>query len=196
MQNIIPIILTILIAGIAGFAAGRATSGLDARLAASGAAIAADEGCAGVARGEWPVGATPLRVEARAFGASCDNATAVLVVSNEQGPLYQAAFSTPWVFGLANAGTPEAMMTALSEWITQRGASSTGRLPAWAQDAESPDAGEFPFMPDEWLDQAGYEELRAADLPMFCFPQGLESERCLVARDGLIEEIGIQAFPG
>ena len=195
MQKIIPIILTILIAGIAGFAAGRATSGLDARMAASGAAIAAEEGCAALARAEWPVGATPLRVEARAFGDACDNATAVLVVSGEQGPMYQAAFATPWVFGLAEAGTSEAMTAALSEWISQRGARSTGELPRWFPGGETPEA-EFPFYPAEGLDQAGYEELRAANLPMLCFPQGLESALCVVARDTVIEEIGYQTFPG
>lgn len=196
MQKIIPIILTILIAGIAGFAAGRATSGLDARMAASGAAIAAEEGCAALARGEWPVGATALKLEARAFGAACENATAVLVVSNDQGPVYQAAFGTPWVFGLAGAMTPDAMTSALNEWLAQRGARSTSQLPPWAPGAEAPEAGEFPFMPSEWMDQATYETLRAANLPVFCFAQGLESALCLVARDGLIEEIGVQTFPG
>ncbi|MBU6407489.1 MAG: hypothetical protein KGS44_10210 [Alphaproteobacteria bacterium] len=196
MQKIIPILLTILIAGAGGFAAGRATSGFDARMAASGAAIAAEDGCAALARSEWPIGVRGLRLEARAFGPDCDNATAVFVASTEQGPLYQAAFATSQVFGLAEAETQEAMTVALSDWIAQRGARSTALLPPWPAGAGSPEAGEFPFTPAPWLTQAAYENLRAEDLPVFCMAQGLETARCLVAREDAIEDIGLQSFPG
>lgn len=196
MQKIIPILLTILIAGAGGFAAGRATSGFDARLAASGAAIAADDGCAALARSEWPIGVRALRLEARAFGPDCDSATAVIVASTEQGPLYQAAFRASQVLGLADAETRETMTAALSDWIARRGVRSTAALPLWRSETFSPDAGESPFIPAAWLTQEDYESLRAADRPVYCFAQGVETVRCLVAREDAIEDIGVFGFPG
>jgi hypothetical protein len=195
MTKLVPIILTIVLAGVAGFAAGRATSGLDARIAASGAAIAADEGCAALARGQWAIGAAGFQVEARAFGDDCTKATAVLVIGDANGPAYQAALPTAWVFGLADAQDSADMTTALSEWIAAGSARTTGELAAWQEGAEGPE-GEFPFVPGENFDRPAYEDMRAANQPMFCFPQGMESMRCLRAVDTMIEEIGIQQFPG
>ena len=195
MTKVAPILLTIALAGAAGFAAGRATSGLSARMAASGAAIAADEGCAAFARGLWPMGAGGPTLEARAFGPDCDSATVVLVVVGQAGPLYQAAFAANRVFGLADADTPAQMTEALSAWITPQGARTTGELPPWPVGAEGPE-GEFPFVPHPGVPRETYEDMRAVNQPVFCFPQGMESMRCLRALDAGVEDIGVQRFPG
>jgi hypothetical protein len=195
MQKVVPIILTILIAGLAGFAAGRSTAGLEARMAASGAAIAANEGCAALARGQWPIGAGGPSLEARAFGPDCARATVVLVVGGLDGPLYQAAFPASRVFGLADAQSQETMTAALSEWLTPKGPRTTADLPPWPPGAPGPE-GEFPFYPTPDLTRDTYEELRGFAEPVFCLPQGMESALCLRALDGGVEEIGVQAFPG
>ncbi len=196
MTKLAPVIITLVIAGAAGFAAGRATSGLDARVAASGAAIAAEEGCAAFASGTWPIGAAGYTIEGRAFGADCADATAVLVIRNNGSPVYQSALATPWVLGLAGAMTPDAMTEALSAWVAPSGPNTTGALPAWAQGTEGPEAAEFPFVPHENWTQENYEQLRTQNLPMFCFAAGLESARCLVARETVLEEIGLQSLAG
>jgi hypothetical protein len=56
--------------------------------------------------------------------------------------------------------------------------------------------GVFPFYPSEGVTREAYLAARAANAPMWCFVQGMESQACLVLRDGAITELGAQSFPG
>ena len=52
-------------------------------------------------------------------------------------------------------------------------------------------------MPDEaFADASAWDQLRKDKLDMFCFTQGSESMKCVALRDGQIELVGLQLFPG
>ena len=86
----------------------------------------------------------------------------------------------------------------MREWIAPANNSmqTTAALPAWPENAESPAAGEFPFHVAEGWDRTAYESIRAADRPLLCYVQGMESMGCLAAADGEVTKIGVQSFPG
>jgi hypothetical protein len=140
-----------------------------------------------------------MRVEARADGPTCGQAVVLLTVRNETGDALLAwASSTQHVFGLAEAATPEAMQTALADWMRQDQAmlASSDKLPDWPEGADQPVSGEFPFYPETWVDRAAWADIRAAAAPLFAFPQGRESMAVYLLRDGILEPIGVQTFPG
>jgi hypothetical protein len=143
-------------------------------------------------------------VEALVFGPTCKQGVAMLVVRDGAGtPVYTWSGLTDYLFGLRDAADPEAMKTALAEWIFQpTEPDTTATLPAWEETEGQPRRAEFPFMPESWFDKAAWDALKAEALPMFCFPQGIESQQCAVLRKGdgaqppVMEEIGLQLFPG
>ena len=75
---------------------------------------------------------------------------------------------------------------------------STGDLPEWKKGAEAPSPlGEFPFYPDQGVDQETYAKIRAEKQAVFCYVQGMESMACVaIARDGTATKVGVQTFPG
>ena len=162
----------------------------------------ADQGCAASAKAVWIDQETPLRrytAEARTFGPTCEAAAAVLVVRAREGsPVLVWAGAVQHLFGLKDANDPAAMTSALAEWIDQSGSiyPTSDRLPEWPAGADAPEAGEFPFYPEDGIDWSYWEELRRSASDVFCFPQGMESTRCAVLRDGQLEMIGVQTFPG
>jgi hypothetical protein len=99
---------------------------------------------------------------------------------------------------LAGAASVDDMQRRLHEWIGAPGAGrdSTGDLPEWPAGADAPAAGEFPFYVSDGWDRTSYESIRRNDRAMFCYVQGRESEICLAAVDGRLDEIGVQTFPG
>jgi hypothetical protein len=140
-----------------------------------------------------------FKVEAQTMGETCEHAVAVMVVRAQDGaPLFSVAQPAAHTFGLSGAKTASEMRLALRDWVRQDGIPRTGKeLPEWPAGAESPGAGqEFPFMAETWLDQSTYEAIRAEDAPIFTYPQGMESQAVLVLKDGQLERIGIQTFPG
>ena len=95
------------------------------------------------------------------------------------------------------------MRAALKQWIGDAAASpghNMSRYLEWKAGAEGPvatPAAEFPFTVNADIPRATYEDLRKQKAPVFCFVQGIESERCLVlGKDGSVAEVGIQSFPG
>jgi hypothetical protein len=100
---------------------------------------------------------------------------------------------------LAQAHDQDAMRTALNEWIDpahNTTMQTTSALPDWPANADAPASGEFPFYPESYVDRDSYIALREADVPLLCYVQGMESMACLALRDGQLEKVGVQSFPG
>jgi hypothetical protein len=198
LQKIAPILITILIAGTAGYALGRSTNGLEARVAASGAALAGQAGCSGLATDTWSVAATrELTIEAHAVGQDCANALALLIVRDGPRVLFHSTFDAANVFSLREAaeGT-EDMNIALAKWIDPGEVRTSASLPPFSETADQPNAPEFPFYLAEDMDQATYEAIRAAGAPLWCYVQGNESEACLILEEDSLSDVGYQIFPG
>ncbi len=100
---------------------------------------------------------------------------------------------------LAEATTPALMQTALAQWIdpaSNTTMQTSSALPEWPANADGPQNGEFPFYVEEGYTRELYNEIRNANLPLYCFVQGMESSRCLALRNGALESVGVQSFPG
>lgn len=134
------------------------------------------------------------------MGADCAKAVATIVIRDVQGnALWAQAYSTEHVMVLAPAHDSAAMRIALSEWIDPAGDTTlqtTSALPEWPANAESPQNGEFPFYLDEGTTREDYNAVRDANAPMYCYVQGMESLACLALRDGGLQSVGVQTFPG
>jgi hypothetical protein len=158
-------------------------------------------GCSVHVEKDWNNEQAPLRrytSEAQTIGSTSQQAVAVLTIRARDGsPIYTWSGQVEHLFGLKDAPDVTAMKSALEEWITQSGMSATtAGLPRWAETEGQQQRAEFPFMPESWIDEETWNTLRAQQLDLFCFPQGSESMRCAVLRDGRVEEIGLQLFPG
>ena len=177
--------------------------------AAESAAAPADaDGCATNVERLWgPIGPSDhpsYRVKAWTSGPGCDAAVVTLAIYARDGyPIYAWAGATQYLFVLNAAKTPADMQTALNEWIGPDNLppDMTGTLPPWEETEGQPKRAEFPFMPTEGTTKETYEDLRRQNLHMLCYPQGMESQLCLALHpaDGgpaMIEEIGLQLFPG
>jgi hypothetical protein len=168
----------------------------------AGAEPSATTGCDAHVAANWIDQETSLRrytAEATSLGSTCDNAVALIVVRAREGsPIYTWSGRVRDIFGLKDATDAATMKTALGEWIDQKNSSlpTTDKLPPWERTAGQSGRDEFPFHPATGLDKTGWDALRKAKLDMFCFPQGAESLNCAVLRDGQMEEIGLQQFPG
>lgn len=159
------------------------------------------EGCSARATAPWSTSVDPnASIEAITTGPDCARAVATFIIRNGSGEaLYSMTYNPSQVMTLAQARTPGAMETALAEWIDPAGNTTmqtSSALPEWPANAESPQNGEFPFYPEEGVTRELYNQIRAADAPMYCYVQGMESLNCLALRDGALETVGVQSFPG
>lgn len=155
--------------------------------------------CEVTASKPWtPAAGTELTVEAGTLGADCEHAVATIVIRDQSGVAYAQAYPTAQVMDLAQARDSRAMRTALGEWIQSANHTidTTSALPDWPEGAEGPQNGEFPFYVAEGFTRETYMALRERNAPVFCYVQGMESEKCLALEDGVLSEIGIQSFPG
>lgn len=158
----------------------------------------AQNGCAASARSTW-IAAERNSYTAEAFtsGPTCAQAVATIVVRAAEGTaLMSQAAPVAHLFGLNEAKDAAGMNGKLAEWLDQKSSpfATADKLPAWPEGAEAPNAGEFPFHPD--VDRDFYEQLRAETAPMFCYVQGMESQACYALREGALERVGVQQFPG
>lgn len=161
----------------------------------------AEAGCALSVSTPWrPLSGTEFSVEAGTLGADCAKAVATLVIRNVQGDvLWAEAFDATHIMVLAPAHDADAMRTALAEWISPDSNTTmqtTSALPEWPAHADSPQNGEFPFYPAEGMTREEYTQIRAANAPLYCYVQGMESLNCLALRDGALQSVGLQTFPG
>jgi len=167
---------------------------------ARGEKAAAATDCSLAASANWaPLPGRIYRTEAFSRGPSCAQAVVTLVVRTPDGSVVWAdAAPGEHVMTFADVKTRQEMARALADWLSQTSMFKTTRaLPAWPEGAQEPKSGEFPFMPESWIDREYYERARAEGLPLFCYIQGMESIACIVlSRDGQMEKIGVQSFPG
>ncbi|MDP3738371.1 MAG: hypothetical protein Q8R02_13330 [Hyphomonadaceae bacterium] len=165
------------------------------------AAQLAAGGCDARVEKPWVVGAATHTVEASTTGPSCAQAVVTLAVRGADGTP-ELAWSSPTqdIFGLYDAADAEAMKTALADWIDQSHSmfATASALPAWTDGKEAPGAPneEFPFHAETWFDRQAWEQMRKDNAPVFAFPQGRESQAVFILRDGRLEPIGVQQFPG
>jgi hypothetical protein len=160
--------------------------------------------CAAKASYVWsPAGGGAYEITGAAAGPTCDSGSAVITIRNRASgkvlvsESVDVAVMTNTIF--ADAKSPGRLKTALGEWIGhQAGEETTGDLPAWAADADAPQAGEFPFYPEAGMTRAAYEALRAAKRPTYCYVQGGESLACwaLDREKDAMTKAGLQTFPG
>jgi hypothetical protein len=169
-------------------------------VADAGAPVAA--GCDARAQRAWtPDPPQSFSTEAITFGPDCAKAVVTLVVRSADGqPILAWAARTQDIFGLYDAADATAMKSALADWMDQANSSlgTASELPAWTQgrNAPGPEGEEFPFHPESWLDQPAFEQIRKENAPLFAFAQGRESLAVYLLRDGQLEPIGLQQFPG
>lgn len=156
--------------------------------------------CDARAANAWTAGDAQYSVEATSAGPDCARAVATFVVRDASGaPLYAEAHLAQHVMVLADAADAAAMEAALGEWTNPANSTvmnSTAALPDWPARANGPENGEFPFYPAEGADRDSYLALRQANVPLLCYVHGMESMACLALRDGQLEQVGVQTFPG
>jgi hypothetical protein len=151
---------------------------------------------------DMTVGAVWLQeftVSAQTEGECGLNDVNLTIFNGAEEMIWSASYQPDDLFGFWEEDTPEAMETALSDWIVAHvDVTSTATLPAWSQADNGPEYREFPFYLAEDVDRNFYELARELDLPMVCYVQGQESTLCLfqVPGESQLEPIGYQSFPG
>ena len=164
------------------------------------AQTAAAEGCSITVSTPWrPLSGVEFNTTATTTGATCASAEATITISyGANQELYRETYPTAQVMLLAPAHDEAAMRAALADWLSQdhNQMNRTSTLPDWPAGADAPTASEFPFYVEEGVTRDQYVAWRNADVPMFCYVQGMESLACLGWRDERFTKIGVQSFPG
>lgn len=126
---------------------------------------------------ELQFGGQSYRVEAAAEGETCENAMASLRLINPAGAaIFETAYATNQVpLAFRTSGADEARLSEeLNAWTANVAQQpNADSLPAWAEGAERP----ANFTPA--LARDAYEAARAAARPLYCFPDGGESNACV-----------------
>lgn len=117
------------------------------------------------------------RIEAHAEGATCEQAVATLkIVAPDGNVAFETAYpiaQVPLAFNANGSGVAR-LTTELEGWTQNVAPQATAdSLPAWPSDANKP-----PYL-NPALSREAYESARAARLPLFCFPDGAESNACV-----------------
>jgi len=157
--------------------------------------VAEADGCAVTASRSW----RDYQITASTQGADCAEAEATIVfVSATGAEAWIQTYPVAQVMVLAGSESPDNLQQRLTEWISPPGGApdTAGDLPEWPVGAQMPMSGEFPFYVDEGVTRQSYEAARAANAPMFCYVQGMESSRGVLAGPGGITTLGVQSFPG
>lgn len=140
-----------------------------------------------------------LTIDANTTGPDCANAVATYVVRAADGSVIWAeVYHADHVMMLADATDAASMQTKLGEWVAfdNHTLASTSALPEWPANADRPQNGEFPFYPEDDVTREIYNQIRAANTPVFCYVQGAESQRCLAWYQSTLVSVGVQSFPG
>lgn len=157
-------------------------------------------GCVASADAPWrPLSGVEFEISTTSAGPDCAHAVATIAIRAASGQvLWADAAPTEHLFGFDQAHDVAAMQTALAGWINSSNhtMASTSALPDWPQGANAPQNGEFPFYPERDLDRDAYLALRTANVPLFCYVQGMESQACVALQNGQMTKVGVQSFPG
>jgi hypothetical protein len=136
-------------------------------------------GCFAEASRDWSaVGSQYYVIEAEARGATCREANATVRISSQQGAvLFEHSYPTAQVtLAFAPNSDQTALRNELEEWITNTADPATAdTLPAWPSGAARPPR----FQPAQGVTRGTYEGARGAQGPLFCFPDGGESNACV-----------------
>jgi hypothetical protein len=134
-------------------------------------------GCFAEFSRDWSaVGSQYYVIEAEAEGPTCAEATATMRITSRDGaPLFEREYRTAQV---PLAFSPNSNQTGLREELeawssTPADPQTADTLPAWPAGAQRPPH----FQPE--ATRAQYEAARGAQGPLFCYPDGGESNACV-----------------
>jgi hypothetical protein len=147
-----------------------------------------------------------LQVNGYLIGANCKNTAAVITITNKKGGvLWTESWPTEVIahFAGVDSATEDALKTELKAWVLgwkDSAYANTKDLPDWKNGKDAPEAGKNEYINiylDEGTTREDYLDKRTKSYPMFCFTQGMESAKCLIAKDATQIEsfIGV-TFPG
>jgi hypothetical protein len=149
--------------------------------AGASAPVAADTACTAEASQDWSaVGSNYYLIEAEASGPSCGEANATMRIKSRAGAvLFEKTYRVADVpLAFRPNGDQSGLRGEIEAWIQNTAEVPTAdTLPAWPSGAERPPN----FRPA--VARNRYEAARGAQGPLFCFPDGGESNAC-VAMDG------------
>lgn len=142
-------------------------------------AAAQPDGCFAEASRDWSaVGSQYYVIEAEAHGATCREAVATVRINARDGArLFEHSYPTAQVtLAFAPMSDQSALRNELEEWIVNTAEPPTANtLPAWPSGAARPPG----FQPAAGVTRNSYEAARGAQGPLFCYPDGGESNACV-----------------
>lgn len=140
---------------------------------------AAPAGCFAESSRDWSaVGSQYYVIEAEATGATCRDANATIRITTSGGQvLFERAYPTAQVPLAFNPnGDQTGLRTELEAWTQNTAEPETAdTLPAWPAGAQRPPH----FQPADGVTRNAYENARGAQGPLFCYPDGAESNACV-----------------
>ena len=117
-------------------------------------------------------------IEAEATGATCRDAVATIRINSRDGAvLFTRDYPTAQVPLAFNPnGAQNELRNDLEEWTVNVAETPTADwLPAWPAGAAHPPG----FQPASGVTRSFYESARGAQGPLFCYPDGGESNACV-----------------
>lgn len=136
-------------------------------------------GCFAEFSQDWSaVGSNYYVIEAEAEGASCREAVATMRITARDGAvLYEQQHPTAQVPLAFNPNSNQTALRAeLEAWTMNTAQPPTAdTLPAWPAGAQRPPG----FQPAAGVSRSRYEGARGAQGPLFCYPDGGESNACV-----------------
>lgn len=136
-------------------------------------------GCTAQASRDWSaVGSQYYVVEAEARGDTCADAVATIRIESTEGAtLFTRDYPVSQVSLAFNPnGDQTARRAEIEAWIANTAEPATAdTLPAWPSGAQRPPG----FQPAEGINRNRYEQARGNQGPLFCYPDGGESNACV-----------------
>lgn len=137
----------------------------------------APAGCRAETSRDWSaVGSQYYVIEAQAQGDSCLTASATMRIETVEGAvLFEKVYEVAHVPLAFNPNNDQTGLRAdLEAWTQNTAETATAdTLPAWPAGAERPPG----FQPT--VSRARYEQARGNQGPLFCYPDGAESNACV-----------------
>lgn len=137
------------------------------------------DGCNAQSAHDWSaVGSQYYVVEAEAHGDTCQTATATMRIKSRDGVvLFERSYRTAQVpLGFNPNSDQTGLREEIEAWTQNTADTPTADwLPAWPGGAARPPG----FTPAAGITRNRYEQFRGAQGPLFCFPDGGESNACV-----------------